>query len=42
MRNRSKQESQRKGRQGGGGGGGVKHNCPLASCEIVKAFEHPC
>lgn len=38
MRNRSKQDSQRKGR----GVAGVKHNCPLASYGIVKAFEHPC
>lgn len=41
MRNRRKQDSQRKGR-GVWDVGGVKHNCPLASYETVKAFEHPC
>lgn len=36
MRN-IKQDNQRKGK-----GVGVKCNCPLASCETAKPFEHPC
>lgn len=42
MRAKERQKKRKIDREKEGRWRGLKHNCPLASEEIVKAFEHPC